>query len=382
MAGCPYASASASPSAQSVGAKAAQMKFSTDEELAFLRELHQGLSLERRLIGCRESIKSGRPAPLNAQELAWAGRVAWRNHARCIGRLYWKSLVVRDHRHLNTPEAVFESLCSHMKLAYNGGRIRPVMTVFAPATKKSVHPLRIWNHQLCGYAAYRQADGRLLGDPKNEAFTEKALKLGWQPPSPRGAFDLLPWIISGSDGVPVIFPLAREIIPEVEIEHPDFAWFAELGMRWYALPVISDMCFHAAATDYTAAPFNGWYMGTEVGARDLSDHDRYNYLPAIAERMGLDQADAASLWKDRALVELNRAVLYSFQKAGVRMVDHHTASEEFMRFCQNEKKQQREVSAQWSWIVPPMAPATTPQYSMPMKRLKRTPDFFGQPRPY
>src|SRR3981081_4359106 len=37
------------------------------------------------------------------EELAFGAQVAWRNNTRCIGRLHWKSLVVRDMRHLSTP---------------------------------------------------------------------------------------------------------------------------------------------------------------------------------------------------------------------------------------------------------------------------------------
>src|SRR6266436_6368552 len=33
-------------------------------------------------------------------ELTFAAQVAWRNSARCIGRLYWRSLRVRDRRHI------------------------------------------------------------------------------------------------------------------------------------------------------------------------------------------------------------------------------------------------------------------------------------------
>ena len=40
--------------------------------------------------------------------------------------------------------------------------------------------------------------------------------------------------------------------------------------------------------DYPMAPFNGWYMGTEIGARNLADQDRYNLLPKVAEIMELD----------------------------------------------------------------------------------------------
>jgi nitric oxide synthase oxygenase domain/subunit len=33
----------------------------------------------------------------------------------------------------------------------------------------------------------------------------------------------------------------------------------------------------------------------------------------IAERMGLDIKNNSSLWKDKALIELNHAVLYTYQ---------------------------------------------------------------------
>jgi nitric oxide synthase oxygenase domain/subunit len=37
-------------------------------------------------------------------------------------------------------------------------------------------------------------------------------------------------------------------------------------------------------------------MGTEIGARNLADNDRYNLLPLIAGRLGLDPGDERSLW--------------------------------------------------------------------------------------
>ena len=42
-------------------------------------------------------------------ELVYGARVAWRNSTRCIGRLHWKSLTVRDLRHLSTAESPYRS---------------------------------------------------------------------------------------------------------------------------------------------------------------------------------------------------------------------------------------------------------------------------------
>lgn len=345
-----------------------------NQEFLFLAELHEGETLRRRDELCREAAASGHPAPLTTEELAAACRIAWRNNSRCIGRLHWKSLHVRDRRDVHTAEGIFESLVEHVVLAQADGRIRPVMTVFAPA-ERGGRAARIWNHQLFGYAGYKSADGEILGDPKNEPFTKLALELGWEAPSERTAFDLLPWVIAGADQRPRVVEFPGNLAGQIPIRHPHLAWFVDLGLKWYAVPVLSDMCFHVASTDFRAAPFNGWYMGTEIAARNLADVRRYNMLPLIAERMGLDTSRPASLWKDRALLELNAAVLHSYEQDGVRMVDHHTASEEFVRFLSMEKAAGREVSARWDWIVPPMSPATTPVFHMSMKETPGNPEF-------
>jgi nitric-oxide synthase len=261
------------------------------------------------------------------------------------------------------------------------------MTVFAPPNRPGGPAPRIWNGQLCAYAGYKQRDGTILGDPKNVALTAQALALGWQPPHERGRFDLLPWIIAGrgTDGdahhqaKPQLFNLPPGLVREVPLRHPNFSWFERLGLRWYAVPVVSDMRLRAAGTDYPAAPFNGWYMGTEIGARDLADEARYNQLPIIAEKLGLDLRNPRSLWKDRALLELNAAVLHSYEVEGVKLVDHHTASAEFMKFCEREKTAGRDVSARWDWIVPPLSPATTDVFHTPMREFAATPDFHHQP---
>ena len=59
--------------------------------------------------------------------------------------------------------------------------------------------------------------------------------------------------------------------------------------------------------------------------------------------MGLDTSRESTLWRDRALVELNRAVLYSFEQAGVKITDHHTESQRFLAHLRNEEKAGRPV---------------------------------------
>jgi nitric oxide synthase oxygenase domain/subunit len=144
--------------------------------------------------------------------------------------------------------------------------------------------------------------------------------------------------------------------------HPHYEWFADLELRWHAVPAISDMCLEIGGICYPAAPFNGWYMGTEIGARNLADVDRYDLLPAVAERLGLDVDRERSLWRDRVLVELNIAVLHSFDAAGVTIADHHTESRRFLTHLAREERAGRITPADWTWIVPPISGAATPVF--------------------
>ena len=56
-----------------------------------------------------------------------------------------------------------------------------------------------------------------------------------------------------------------------------YDWFEGLGLRWYGLPAVSNVMLDMGGVEYPAAPFSGWYMGTEIG-RDLGDINRYNML--------------------------------------------------------------------------------------------------------
>ncbi len=117
-------------------------------------------------------------------------------------------------------------------------------------------------------------------------------------------------------------------------------------------------------------------MVNEVASRNFGDLNRYNLLPRIAERMGLDTSTNATLWKDKALVELNIAVLDSYQKCGVSMVDHHTVSEQFMNFAAIEVKHGRPVTADWAWIVPPMSGSTTGVFHHEWNNEVKCPNYF------
>ena len=315
------------------------------------------------------------------EELSFAAKLSWRNSIRCVGRLHWQGLKVRDFRHVTTEDQMFDAIFEHIEMATNKGELQAVMTVFPPKKKLQA---RVWSPQLFRYAGYRHSDGSILGDPANVELTRVALNLGWKPPASRTPFDLLPVIVQIAGRRPVFREIPLELVLEVPLLHPNFPWFSELGLKWYALPAVSEMKMDAGGIIYPAIPFNGWYQGTEIGARNLSDTGRYNMLPTIARRMGLDMQNDRSLWKDRALVELNVAVLHSFEKHKVRLVDHHYSTKSFEEFEENEKKAGRPVHAKWHWIVPPMSASTTNAYLQGNKwqPIDCKPNFYRQPIPW
>ena len=297
---------------------------------------------------------------LTEEELKWAGRFAWRNSERCIGRLPWKSLKCFDAQGVQSAKKVFEHCLEHLSYSTNGGKIIPTMTFFPHA--KASRPFRILNDQLIRYAGYREADQRILGDPSQVRFTALVRKMGWNPPKKRTPFDILPLVIEDSSKTLQCFSIPKEFVLEVSISHPELSWFKELNLKWHALPAIANRSCQVAGLNYSCAPFSGYYMGTEIGARNLGDVQRYNLLPVVAAKMGLDMQSKYSLWKDRALVELNTAVLYSYKLAGVSIIDHHTASEQFMNHLKKEDTRGRSVPGDWSWIVPPMSGSACPVF--------------------
>ena len=287
-------------------------------------------------------------------ELTWGAKVAWRNSTRCVGRLYWEALEVRDLRGLNTPETVYAALLEHLHDAFCGGHIRPVISVFGPG-------VRLHNPQLIRYA----------DDPLNAPFVAHLARHGWQPSGAR--FEVLPLLIEVG-GQARLFVLPPDAVQEVAITHPDCPGVGELGLRWHALPVISDMRLEVGGLHLPCA-FNGWYVQTEIAARDLADTDRYDQLPAVARALGLDTRRERTLWRDRALVELNVAVLHSFDRAGVKLADHHAVTAHHVRFEEREARAGREVRGKWSWLVPPLSPAATPLRSRRYRGREESPRF-------
>jgi nitric-oxide synthase len=352
-----------------------------DEAEAFLRQYHAenpgAGPVEDRLHAVRAQIDITGTYEHTLPELTFGAKLAWRNASRCIGRLYWRSMLVLDRRGLRTPDEIAAALAQHLEVASGSGSrrgaIRPVISVFDPAVPGRPFA-RVWNEQLVRYAGYRTPDGGVIGDPAEADFTAAVEGLGWV-----GAgtpFDVLPLVVETPEHGVRLYEVPESVVLQVPLQHPEYAWFADLDLRWYAVPAIANQRLSIGGIQYPLAPFNGWYMGTEIGARNLADADRYDMLPVIAARLGLDRSSEATLWRDRALVELNRAVLHSYDVAGVRISDHHTESRRFLEHVRREEKEGRQVPADWSWIVPPISGAATPVFHRYYHEADQRPNFY------
>ena len=328
--------------------------------------------VEPRLAIVRAQVAATGTYVHTTDELGYGAKMAWRNTSRCIGRLYWRSLVVLDRRRARTADDIFSLLVRHLQTA-GADAIRPVISIFAAAQPGRPYA-RIWNEQLIRYAGYRGENGEPVGDVRQEEFTAAMRGFGWRGKGER--FDVLPVAIeTPAEGVR-LYELPERAVREVPLAHPEYGWFAELGLRWHAVPAISNMRLTIGGVHYPLAPFNGWYMGTEIGVGNLAAAGRYDMLPVLAARLGLDTSRESTLWRDRALLELNRAVLFSFEQAGVKMTDHHTESQRFLTHLRNEEKAGRPTPADWSWIVPPMSGGITPVFHRYYPEMDLRPAFY------
>jgi nitric-oxide synthase len=102
-------------------------------------------------------------------ELAHGAKMAWRNAGRCIGRLYWRSLLVLDRRRARTADEIFSLLVHHLQAAGDGQhppgdqhlRRGPARPAGRPDLERPADPVR----------GYRDADGAAGGDPRQVRFT-------------------------------------------------------------------------------------------------------------------------------------------------------------------------------------------------------------------
>jgi nitric-oxide synthase, bacterial len=285
----------------------------------FIRAFHHARpkagQVEARLAQVREEITKTGTYHHKPAELAYGARLALRDSGWCPANVPWRGLFVRDLRQVGNSVDVAEQCVQHLRMSTGDGAVRPMVTVFAPDTPWRPGP-RIRNDQLVRYAGYAE-HGRVLGDRRYVDFTRAVCQLGWRPPTGRTAFDKLPLVVQTQHEGVCVFPLPRDVVREVSLEHPELPWFATLGLRWHPVPVISNRRLRSGGVTYPAAPYNGVYICQAIGEDVFADDAAYGLARMVADRLGLDTTSDRTLWRDRAIVELNRAVLHSYDLAGV-----------------------------------------------------------------
>jgi len=310
------------------------------------------------------------------EELQYGCRVAWRNSSKCIGRLHWDSLTVRDRRHICSPEEIFRVCVNHLDtaIARKSDKICS-MTVFRPRRPNEVWGIRIWNNSLVSYACYEMPDGTYLGDPGNKHLTQMMIdKLGWNPPEPRTAWDILPLVVEVDGAPPRLYELPMKAQYDVQITHPANEKFNALALRCATLLSSSNRAMEIGGVEYNCCVFSRGFVEFEV-ARYLWEKLENQF--EIAESFDLNTRDDISNWQEIGFALLSTAVSRSYIKSGVPITTHHTASSEFITHCNNEKKQGREVSGEWNWIGG-FVGMQCPLWTREMRQLPLFPRFRSQ----
>ncbi|KAK2598199.1 hypothetical protein QQS21_005676 [Conoideocrella luteorostrata] len=297
------------------------------------------------------------------EELEHGMRLSWKHARKCIMRSEYSSLRLYDLRHVKSSAEMGRVLLDKLTEAFNGGDIHPSVFVF-PAREPNKPGPMIWNTQLLAFAGYTQPDGSVLGDPGNVSITESIISLGWQPPAIRTRWDLLPLVTMADGDEPYITQIPPNSFPLVSIRHPNYPLgFDKLGLRWVPAPALSRLGFDIGGVQYTATPFIGWFMDAEIGVRNLADSFRYDSLPAVSSALQLLEPgqsfddlpqEERLLVLSRSQAELNYAVHWSFQQAGVRMSDSLSASSMYTDFDDNHLATYGfRLPADPYWLSPP-----------------------------
>eukprot|EP00794_Sanderia_malayensis_P014340 gene14340-15836_t len=79
---------------------------------------------EERIAAALKEIEQSGTYELDVKELIYGAKTAWRNAARCIGRIQWNKLQLFDARDVTTARGMFDAICKHIKFGTNKGNLR------------------------------------------------------------------------------------------------------------------------------------------------------------------------------------------------------------------------------------------------------------------
>uniref|UniRef100_A0A8B9R6Y5 Nitric oxide synthase n=1 Tax=Astyanax mexicanus TaxID=7994 RepID=A0A8B9R6Y5_ASTMX len=295
-----------------------------------------------RLEEVKKEIETSGTYQLKDTELIYGAKHAWRNAARCVGRIQWSKLQVFDARDCTTAHGMFNYICNHIKYATNKGNLRYALEQFIALDFMDLGAF------VLQAASYRQPPVGSI-----------CIQQGWK--APKGRFDVLPLLLQANGNDPELFEIPDDLVLEVNITHPK-----ELhGMESFIMA--EQLHQNLISPNSVQSP---GFTGVKQWCKE------------VATMMGLDTRKTSSLWKDQALVEINIAVLYSYQVSKVTIVDHHSATESFIKHMENEYRVRGGCPGDWVWIVPPMSGSITPVFHQEMLNYRLTPSFEYQPDPW
>ncbi|EHA24963.1 nitric-oxide synthase [Aspergillus niger ATCC 1015] len=321
------------------------------------------------------------------EELRYGLRLAWRNSRKCIMRSRYQELELCDLRHIHTSVGMATALLEEVTKAFNHGQIKPTVFVFPPKSVDGSGPM-FWNKQVLNFAGvcspslsplampistdvtglrnpqYELEDGSIMGDPSNVKLTQDIVDLGWTPPRAKTRWDLLPIVAMAENDAPALVEVPDDLRRLIEIQHPDYPSFNELGLRWYQFPALSRLGFDIGGVQY---------MDAEIGVRNLADTFRFDALPEVVKAIGFDidayrakseYAEVQELedlpdyeqlrWQSRAQAELNYAVRWSFLQQGVTCVGTLAASADWCQFDdEHAAKKGYRLNSDPYWLSPP-----------------------------
>jgi hypothetical protein len=156
--------------------------FEWSEQVAYELKWDEA-DLAKRKLDIESEIRSTGTYTHTEEEVVHGARVAWRNSAKCVGRIAWNTMLVRDRRHVTNLDQIFAECVEHQRLATADGSLKAVMTVFKARQPGTRLGFRFWGLQLIRFACYEMPDGRLVGDKANPQYTRNALSLVGSHPS-------------------------------------------------------------------------------------------------------------------------------------------------------------------------------------------------------
>ena len=196
------------------------------------------------------------------EELEFGIRRAWRNAKKCIMRSHCEELKLCDLRGVTSSAEMVTQLVKGVSDAFNGGNVQPTVFAFPPRNINARGPM-IWNHQVLQFAGYQTEGGTVLGDPMSVELTNAMIDLGWQPPEPKGRWDLLPLVAMAEGDRPAMIELPADLRKLVDIRHPKYkAEFERLDLKWVAFPALTRLGFDIGGVQYTAAPCKALFWVT------------------------------------------------------------------------------------------------------------------------